>query len=157
MIPAQGKAYVGIDPGQSGGIGVIWDDIEAFPMPGSEQDIVKLIANIRQKAPEIVVILEKAQAMPKQGIVSTGKYMESYGFIKGALAAMKIPFQEVRPAVWKREILSGEIDKRDKDTSIRICERIFPQVDLILPRCRKPHDGMAEALLIAEYGRRKNL
>ena len=157
MIPAQGKAYVGIDPGQSGGIGVIWDDIEAFPMPGSEQDIVKLIANIRQKAPEIVVILEKAQAMPKQGIVSTGKYMESYGFIKGALAAMKIPFQEVRPAVWKREILSGELDKRDKDTSIRICERIFPQVDLILPRCRKPHDGMAEALLIAEYGRRKNL
>lgn len=157
MIPAQGKAYVGIDPGQSGGIGVIWDDIEAFPMPGSEQDIVKLIANIRQKAPEIVVILEKAQAMPKQGIVSTGKYMESYGFIKGALAAMKIPFQEVRPAVWKREILSGEIDKRDKGTSIRICERIFPQVDLIPPRCRKPHDGMAEALLIAEYGRRKNL
>ena len=157
MIPAQGKAYVGIDPGQSGGIGVIWDDIEAFPMPGSEQDIVKLIANIRQKAPEIVVILEKAQAMPKQGIVSTGKYMESYGFIKGALAAMKIPFQEVRPAVWKREILSGEIDKRDKNTSIRICGRIFPQVGLILPRCRKPHDGMAEALLIAEYGRRKNL
>ena len=151
------KIYTGIDPGQKGGIGIIGTTAEAFPMPDTEQDIIKRLENIRKNAPEMVVILEKAQAMPKQGIASTGKYMEGYGFIKGALVAMKIPFHEIRPAVWKKEILSGEADKKDKGTSIRVCERIFPEVDLILPRCRKPHDGMAEALLIAEYGRRKNL
>ena len=43
----------------------------------------------------------------------------------------------------------------DKNTSIDLCKRLFPDINLLAtPRSRKPHDGMAEALLIAEYGRR---
>ena len=35
------------------------------------------------------------------------------------------------------------------------CKRLFPGVNLkATERCRKDHDGIAEALLIAEYGRR---
>ena len=36
------------------------------------------------------------------------------------------------------------------------CPWLFPDVSLLAtPRCKKPHDGMAEALLMAEYARRK--
>jgi hypothetical protein len=37
-----------------------------------------------------------------------------------------------------------------------VCRRLFPGVSLrATPRCTTDHDGMAEALLIAEYARRK--
>jgi hypothetical protein len=43
-----------------------------------------------------------------------------------------------------------------KNTSIAVCKRLFPDVSLLpSERCRKDHDGMAEALLMAEYARRR--
>ncbi len=32
--------------------------------------------------------------------------------------------------------------------------KIFWNLDLIIPRCRKPHDGLADALCLLEYARR---
>jgi hypothetical protein len=43
----------------------------------------------------------------------------------------------------------------DKENSIEVCKKLFPQVNLLAtPRCKKEHDGIAEALLMAEYTRR---
>jgi hypothetical protein len=37
-----------------------------------------------------------------------------------------------------------------------VCEKLFPGVDLrATERSRKPSDGLAEALLMAEYARRR--
>jgi hypothetical protein len=35
-----------------------------------------------------------------------------------------------------------------------MCENLFPGVQLVRKGCRTAHDGMAEAILMAEYGRR---
>ena len=43
----------------------------------------------------------------------------------------------------------------DALTSIEVCKRLFPGVNLIQPGCRKEHDGMAEALLMALYAKRR--
>ena len=69
----------------------------------------------------------------------------------GVLSALGVPYELVRPQKWKREFSCTS----DKNTSIAVARRMFPTVPLLAtPRCKKPHDGMAEALLMAEYCRR---
>ena len=42
-----------------------------------------------------------------------------------------------------------------KAMSLLACKRIFPDIDLIdTERCKKPHDGKVDALLLMEYARR---
>ena len=61
-----------------------------------------------------------------------------------------VPYELVKPQKWKKEFSVTA----DKNTSIEVCKRLFPGVNLIPPGCRKEHDGIAEALLLAEYARR---
>jgi hypothetical protein len=62
-----------------------------------------------------------------------------------------IKYIEVRPAKWKKDMGLNS----DKINSIKLCQRLFPTIELVQKGCRKPHDGMAEALLIAEWKRRQ--
>ena len=97
--------------------------------------------------------LEKVHAMPKQGVASTFSFGENFGWCKGLLEAHGVPYQEVPPGVWKKPF--GLLNT-DKQHSIAVCKKLFP--DAVLrpnERCRVDNDGMAEALLMAEYARRK--
>ena len=79
------------------------------------------------------------------------KFGENFGMIQGILQAFGIPYELVTPQKWRREFGVTA----DKNTSIEVCKRLFPDVDLKrTERCKKEHDGMAEALLMAEYARR---
>jgi crossover junction endodeoxyribonuclease RuvC len=155
-----GKIYVGIDPGLKGGIAVITEGIltSLLPMPG-EAGLREFLQSLSEAGKTIppMVVLEKSQPMPKQGVSSVFSYGVGYGIILGMLIYGRIPYHLVRPAVWKSTMLAGEPDKKDKGTSIRVVERIFPDVELVPRGCRKPADGLAEALLMAEYGRRLSL
>lgn len=90
--------------------------------------------------------------MPGQGVTSMFKFGENFGFIQGLLMAYSIPYELVTPQKWKKEFqVTG-----DKNSSISVCKRLFPDVPLRrTDRCKKDHDGMAEALLMAEYARRR--
>lgn len=150
------KTYIGIDPGQKGGIAILHErGATAIRMPERWVELRDFLLGVKGR--DLVVILEKSQPMPKQGVTSTFNYGVGYGELRGTLLSFGFPFHEIRPAEWKKVILHGEPDKSDKGTSIRVCERLFPMVELVPERCRKPHDGMAEAVLLAEYGRRMNL
>ena len=97
-------------------------------------------------------MLEHVGAMPKQGVSSTFKFGMNFGIIQGMLIALGIPFELVRPQKWKKEFSCTS----DKNTSISVAQRMFPDVDLKrTARCSKPHDGICEALLMAEYCRRR--
>ena len=68
------------------------------------------------------------------------------------LQSFEIPYQLIPPQTWKKEFSLN----KSKEKSIDVCKRLFPGVKLLAtPRCKKEHDGMAEALLMAEYARRK--
>ena len=90
--------------------------------------------------------------MPGQGVASTFNFGANYGFIKGMLEAFEIPYQTIPPQRWKKEFgLSN-----DKAKSIEVCNRLFPNVSLLpTEKSRVSNDGMAEAVLMAEYARRK--
>ena len=141
--------YIGVDPGKNGGIAIIDSDgVIAFPF--SEERLLIELDGIAQEY-ECICYLEHVHAMPKQGVSSTFNFGMNFGFIQGVLKAYEIPYELVTPQKWKKEFSCTS----DKNTSIELCKRLFPNVNLkATERCRKDHDGMAEALLIAEYGRR---
>lgn len=128
-----------------------------------------VVAMTRDTLPtEIFVLLEKPQIMhPKrfrnvqgemveeaapQGVVGMLNYGIGYGKYLGMLEACGIPYGEIHPMTWKKEFtLIG----KPKEGSIAVAKAIFPHVVDSLSR-KKDH-GRAEALLIAEYARRKNM
>jgi crossover junction endodeoxyribonuclease RuvC len=148
------RVFIGIDPGQSGAMAVIGDGFDTA-IPFSESAYLKTLVDLDAKrtiaGTELFAIVEHVGPMPKQGVSSTFKFGMNFGWIQGLLYAIGIPFELVRPQKWKKAFSCTS----DKNTSISVAQRMFPRVPLFAtPRCRKPHDGMAEALLMAEYGRR---
>lgn len=145
--------YIGIDPGKNGGIAFIQTNQEELILYKNhvfeESTLIRICKHFNPYNCKCVV--EKVNAMPGQGVVSMFNFGQNFGFIQGVLKAYQIPFELVSPQKWKKEFSVTS----DKNTSIEICKRLFPNVNLkATPRCKKDHDGMAEALLMAEYARR---
>lgn len=141
--------YLGIDPGAKGGIAVISDSGYEV-LPYSDGQLLNIAASLTDETARCC--LEQVHAMPKQGVSSTFKFGVSYGFIKGVLESFGISYQEIPPQRWKKEFGLNS----DKAASVDVCKRLFPTASLrASDRCRTDNDGMAEALLMAEYARRK--
>jgi len=138
--------YLGIDPGKSGAIAAVWDDGEAYssfaPGDGTEADVAEFLqafdlANAR-------AVIEKVASSPQMGVTSAFTFGRSYGFLRGVLAASKVPYVEVSPQRWQKamECLTGG----DKNKSKQKAQQIWPTIKIT-------HRN-ADALLLAEYGRR---
>jgi len=145
---------VGIDPGLKGAIAVLSDGaiaVHKMPIAGKELDL-PTIATIFTAARPRWIVLEKVGAMPGQGVTSVFTFGKGYGMIQGLAAGLGLPLELTTPQRWKSTVLHGTA--KDKDAAIAFCRRTFPSVSLIPKGCRKPHDGIADALCLAEYGRR---
>lgn len=145
--------YIGIDPGKKGAMAVIFDGMdEPGLVPFDEKTYAETLYGCKATGNGVKVCLEHVGAMPGQGVTSMFHFGENFGYIKGLLEAFEIPYELVRPQKWKKEFsITGE-----KNSSIEVCKRLFPSVDLRRSeRCRKDDDGLAESLLMAEYARRR--
>lgn len=156
------KVSIGIDPGKDGCLAILGYRDAPILIPFDEAEYAN---QLRRVAPffiatgdgvvdqrETFAVVEHVNAMPGQGVTSCFSFGQNFGFILGLLTAFRIPYELVRPQKWKREFSCTS----DKNTSIEVAQRLFPGVDLRrTPRCSKPHDGKSEALLMAEYCRRR--
>lgn len=147
---------IGVDPGKSGALAVIYADennqpfrIKVVPFDAS---VYREVISACVDESRVVCCVEKVGAMPGQGVVSMFNFGHNLGLIEGLLQANKIPYQLVPPQTWKKEFSLSS----DKQSSIDVCKKLFPNISLLAtPRSRKDNDGMAEALLLAEYARRR--
>lgn len=144
--------YIGIDPGEKGTMAILWMGTKIIPFSETAYRDTLLDIAESKGGNEIRCCLERVNAMPKQGVTSMFNFGKNFGFIQGLLTAYSIPYELVTPQKWKKEFqITG-----DKNSSIAVCKRLFPDVDLRrTERCRKDDDGNAEALLLAEFARRK--
>lgn len=150
----QSMYFIGIDPGKSGAIAVIDHEGRVCRTCVFDEREYRIALMECSDTPGSKAVLEHVGAMPGQGSVSMFNFGSNFGFIRGLLTAYEIPYELVRPQKWKRMFSCTS----DKNTSVDVAQRLFPDVDLRrTPRCSKPHDGIAEALLMAEYCRRTNL
>lgn len=142
--------YVGIDPGKSGAMAIQFQNGPIVTVPFDADAYNEWLGNLESQ--DVMCCLEKVSAMPGQGVVSMFNFGHNLGLIEGLLKAHEIPYQLVPPQTWKKEFSLSS----DKAKSIDVCKKLFPKVNLLpTERSRKPSDGIAEAVLMAEYARRK--
>lgn len=135
---------IGIDPGASGGIAVLSEGhlATAQKLPETERDIYDYLEALSWADP--IVFLEKVHSMPKQGVSSTFKFGMNYGFLRGLIIALKYPLYDVTPQKWQAVI--GCLTHGDKNVSKAKAQQLFTLLKIT--------HATADALLIAEYGRR---
>lgn len=151
---------VGIDPGKSGAIALLTTfsgvraDVELLVMP-EVQAVAAKLQWVAAAAQDAHVFVEKAQSFPSQGIASAFNYGTGYGELLGMLWALGLAHTLVPPRTWTKVMHAGTKSTEPKKRSLEAAQRLFPTIKLTAtPRCKKPHDGLVDALLIAEYGRR---
>lgn len=155
---------LGIDPGLSGGLAWLThkgEIVDLRVMPTITHHVKRdidehALVALLSAYPVKLCTLEKAQSMPGQGLVSTFRYGTGYGILRGILATLDIPYILVGPQTWTSELHCGrQHTLKPKAKSLETAQDLFPQAKLIAQGCRKPHEGLVDALLIAEWGRRR--
>jgi hypothetical protein len=146
---------LGIDPGLTGGVALLRADgglefAEGMPVRQAAVatvDVDQLRAWMQQRiAPwtDAFAYVERAQAMPQQGVSSAFNYGLLFGSVLTALASLGIGYELVAPAKWKRDVGLN----RDKRQSIALALQYYPQ----LAPLRAKDDGIAESVLLARWG-----
>lgn len=168
---------VGVDPGMEG----CWAAIDGMSSPISvlvtprvgktgPVDIPKIIQWMRslplKQSKRAILAFEDVHPLFGVSVSSTGSLMESKGIIRGVLTAFACshPAASVVPLAPKKwqslTWLTGDkvtkASKLDtKATSLVAAKRIWPTFSFIASeRSKKPHDGIVDAMLIAEAARR---
>ena len=136
---------IGIDPGRSGGLACIGpgdQDVQTYKLDNTDRDVYEKLKEFVAAAE--FAFLEKVHSMPKQGVASTFKFGQSFGFLQGILIASEIPFELVTPQKWQGYL--GCRTRGDKNITKARAQELFPGV--------KCTHAISDAILIAEYGRR---
>jgi hypothetical protein len=147
-----GPLYAGLDPGASGGLGLLSADGQfqaTYPWPDTEREIYDLLA---EHAPFLrLACLEAASSRPGQGVATTFAFGRAYGLLRGFLVALEIPFSDVAPSQWTKGL--GVHIKRGTTTYSQRKTYHRQRAQQWFPRL-KVTNATADALLIAEYCRR---
>jgi len=162
------KRYLGLDPGLTGGLGVLDLDDAGTPcavalhrtprvqvtrngMRRTDYDppaMRALLAEAIDGRPvpiqAVEVGLEAQGARPKQGTASTYRTGLGFGLWLGLLVSARVPYRIVTPQAWKRH--AGLLGADKRASRLRAQER-FPALGAIPPA----DEGPAEAILIASY------
>ncbi len=155
---------IGIDPGLTGGLAMIRPhEIALKIMPTvkvgkrnqiDEKAVVDWLRPFVGKpfvGKPVRIYIELVHAMPKQGVVSMFTFGTGWGLVRGICTGLGLSYELVRPQEWKKTVLIGQ----PKGSEYLVASRLWPNVEwLASKRCKKPHDGLVHAALIAEYGRR---
>lgn len=145
---------LGIDPGITGAIAKLNGrslEVDDIPVAGKRVEpqalFDRLWRYVENESDEVRAFIERAQAMPKQGVASTFNYGMTYGMLLAGLAAAEIPYEEVSAAKWKRALRIS----KEKDVARRRASELMPQGASCWPL--KKHHNRAEAALIAWWGK----
>ncbi len=157
--------YIGIDPGINGGLAVIevaeTGEMTAHAYTLGPHPLVALRAQLALRSEPFFVAIEGVHAFPKCSAKSTTTALVNYGKLLGCLETLGIPHTIVSCKSWQKHFgikaakgLKGPARRKAiKAQSIDCARSLFSAVNLVLPGCKREHDGMADALLICEYGR----
>jgi hypothetical protein len=169
------EVFLGIDPGLTGAIALLSDDLKIIRFYDTPVLTVKSGTKNRKQmnAPmifeifeevrglygtDLFAVIEKVSPMPStheadkgagMGVTSAFNYGKGVGIWLGLLAGCQIPFEEVHPRTWKSKMLSdmGKGKDASRVKAMSLFPAIAPQLQLI------KHHGRADALLMAAYMR----
>ena len=165
------KYYIGIDIGLAGGI-VVLDptrtivDSHVMPVDKAGIEILTLDSIISFFANKpIMLVFEKLGPIFGTSKKTTWSMGYQVGVIKTICTMRNLAYTEVQAKVWQKEMFQGitaihKPGKSSLDTkamALEAMKRIYPGWDFKQGKSKKDHDGCVDALLLATYGKRKNL
>lgn len=151
---------IGIDPGLSGGIvclGAGGNVIEVRKMPDTPYDILECLRRFSSDSlfgGGCVCYMEKVgTGLPGQSSKATATFARHNGHLEMALLSLGIKTVEVTPQKWQKHFQLGrstDFSKAEWKNRLKSCaQQLFPRERVTL--------AVADALLIAEYGRLKEM
>lgn len=155
-------SIIGIDNGITGGVAVISAKhgliIDAFPMPiqrarkGNEIDIRSLYERLETVRRNSEWWIEEPGG--SKSAKAAASMAGSFHALRGMIELCHYRWHRITPAAWQKAMIPGA--KGDtKQRALAAARMLWPDEKwLATDRCRIPHDGMIDAALIAEYGRR---
>lgn len=163
------KGYLGVDPGLDGSFAVVSGDEITYKLviptlrfttkagkTKTEIDRDGVLSFLSTLPPHTHVAIEEVQAYRKQNITATCTTCRNYGILLMALTVAHMYITEVPANVWQEYhgIVSVKKGKGEttKQQAYKIAQAKYPHVDFRKSgRAQKPHDGIVDAALIAEY------
>ena len=145
------NSFVGIDPGNGGGIAVLTEegdtlDVVTRKFPSDVRD-VGIFLKAATNNTNYRVAIEKVHSMPKQGVKSTFTFGMNYGIWIGSLRTLDIDFIKVQAKQWQAHYeIPSNIAYYDRKKELKkIAIDLFPNQRITM--------YVADALLIANYCR----
>jgi hypothetical protein len=176
------QTIVGVDPGKTGAIAILHPGLQVIthiiPLIGNELDLsaLNVLLEYFTDEPNVHFFVEDVHAIFGSAAGATFNFGFVCGAIQMGVIGTRCPFTLIQPKTWQKVIYQGIPEIRKPVIQIKVgkragqsipgrldtkkmseiaAKRLFPTVDLrATNRCKKSHDGIVDALLIAEYGRR---
>jgi hypothetical protein len=159
--------YIGIDNGISGGICAISAHegtiISSCKMPikksrgGNEVDVRAFHHWASESTggtlSNAVYILEEPGG--SKSAKAAKSMAGSFHCLRGFFETKSLRWERITPQSWQKVILPGCKAGETKARALSRASELWPEESFIQPGCRKPHDGIIDAALIAEFSRRK--
>lgn len=153
--------YLGCDPGVTGGWAVLdkegevlasykFESISAFKAEMETLTDTWLIRGcVEESTLPMIFNMKTKSFMPRKG---SQEYKRQVGKWEGALEALGVSHELVRPQKWQKMLL-GDVPKgKTKEYALSYAQKKWPHLNL-----KKKDDGIVDALCIAEYCRRVHL
>jgi hypothetical protein len=161
------RVFIGIDNGLTGGIVAInqrSEIVKAWVMPtrgktkGNEVDAETVAMFFDEwKQDEITAILE-TPGKHSPGVQALCSMWDSYGAIRGVLETRGYRHHRITPQAWQKKMMPGCAKGDTKPSALAKARQLWPQQNwTATERSTKPHEGLIDAALIAEYARISNL
>ncbi|BBH53093.1 hypothetical protein [Fluviispira sanaruensis] len=157
------KFVVGIEPSAHGGLALLYgketkQELLAFSClsTASSGTCAKSFAGVLRgfeqfagvKPSAVIEHPTQSNARHNSGHLQQGI---NYGILIGVLQYFEYDFREIYPVSWTSKYFRGMDKNLKKERGILVASRLTKKENLILPRARKPHDGIADAICIAMY------
>ena len=175
---------IGVDPGGQGALGLIDPNGKAVKyekMGGIPEIDDFFYESIILSKGKLTCVYEQHHGGGADCNANTHRSAGLYeGMFKYACHVHGVNFHPVSPQTWKAHFgLIQRSEKKEKGApkpskaeqqkaqkekriaakaaSCKLVKELCPGIQLVLPRCKNEHDGIAESVLLAIYGKRKGL
>lgn len=151
------QLILGVDPGVNGGLvfmsvaGQIMSYNKMPKLASKEQDLGATLQLLKKARSDILMVV-----MEKVGSTFIGGKKQNFGFgrnvgqLEGLFTGMGLGFELVLPKTWQKVMHDGANKALTaKERSKLVAKRLWPSCDFL-----NDHDGVIDAALIAEYGRK---
>ncbi len=160
--------YIGIDNGLTGGLVALSDHpghpIAMAVMPtrgkakGNELDAGAIWEWIYFHGGTACTAILETPGKHSPGVQALCSMWDSYGALRSILETRGIRHHRITPQAWQKKMLPGCVKGDTKPAALARVKQLWPgESFLATARSTKPHEGLIDAALIAEYGRINNL